>query len=130
MRKCINCAKELGKTTKGDNCQQCYRKRKSNPLNGKVNVVDVKEFNESHLDNDSVLGEPIDSNVIEDQHVIDCIKRFMLNERELISQQTELLNDHINSLKGEIKEKNIIIEHQQETINNLCYYKRGRVWLQ
>ena len=135
MRYCAKCNKELGRTTKGDLCQLCYRNR-----NNVTHQISVAE-NELHSDGNSscdssivhgnTMGAEVNRKTSDinncDKSIIDFLKDTMLQERDRGIELITVLKDQITFLKEEMKHKNDIIHKlmHDSKVSVYCDHKRS-----
>ena len=98
---CSKCNAVQSRLNKGALCKKCF--------NNKINVIEnVATTNDDDIEN----------SLIDDRSLIDMIKSQMAKEIQWNIEMTQIFKEQIEHLKGEIKQKNFIINHLIK--NNHC----------
>ena len=104
----LTVTKKLGKTTKGELCQQCYRHRNNNNYHLIVDEKVCEELYSDDINNSFEINKPkLDDN--DDRSLIDFLKDKMIQEHNRERELISIMKDQINFMKDEINHKNDII---------------------
>ena len=109
MPDCVICNKQLGKTTKGNLCQQCYRNRNNTNYHLTINEKVSEEFHNDDINNSFETNNLPKLDDHNDRSLIDFLKDKMNQEHNRERELISIMKDQINFMKDEINHKNDII---------------------